>query len=220
MGKANRRRTSRGAATEQTQQSQATQGARQSAARPAPLPTDPGKAPEDCTYFRYRWWTERKHGTIRGTGETISRDAVPWIGASCLCARFLSPTEGFAMFGVAVLRQIIETFFPSLFYKLWDTEPYNFPWRVQRWEDYDHGKKARLPFWRAYHRERGHEKELKLMEKLERRTCDVCGLVGAANGPRFGVCDLCGEQRYCSILCQRTDWQIFDHSKKCIGVAK
>ena len=91
-------------------------------------------------------------------------------------------------------------------------------WRVPRWEDYDHGKKARLPFWRAYHRERGHEKELKLMEKLERRTCDVCGLVGAANGPRFGVCDLCGEQRYCSILCQRTDWSIFDHSEKCTGL--
>jgi len=125
------------------------------------------------------------------------------------------------MFGVAVLSQILETLSPSTFYETWDSPSYhNLTWRVQRWEDYDHGKKARLPFWRAYHRERGHEKELKQMEKLERRTCDVCGLVGAADGPRFGVCDLCGEQRYCSILCQRTDWKTFDHSKKCTGLAR
>ena len=118
MGKANRRRASRAAATEQTQQSQATQGARQTAARPAPLPTDPGKAPEDCTYFGYRRWAERKYGRL-------GKPAVP--GAA-----------------------------PAI----------------------------------------------------------------AADGPRFGVCDLCGEQRYCSILCQRTDWKTFDHSKKCTGLTR
>ncbi len=399
MGKANRRRASRGATvTEQTQQSQA----RQTTA--APLPTDPGKAPEDCTYFGYRRWAERKYGrlgkpAVPGAAPAIddcrlqvpsikwektfslglwcgfwlypggffsgsyspldmcqfdlsrkverkgllalkswavvlgvilgvaidwvlrvtslflsrfrwrfiemfgvafaasfcyslpwyayvvrfaiwdttasvcvTRDApVParilaiayecrlvapylvrggldplfssatgfcivlavffwnsimlnffgrfWIGASCLCSRFIAPTVGFAMFFCTVLSQVLETLSPSTFYETWNNPSYsNWTWRVQRWEDYDHGKTARLPFWRAYHRERGHEKELKQMEKLERRTCDVCGLVGAANGPRFGVCDLCGERRYCSILCQRTDWKIFDHSEKCDGL--
>ena len=75
------------------------------------------------------------------------------------------------------------------------------------------------PYWKTYHRDRGHAEAIKIMEKIERRRCDVCGLEGAVTGPRFGVCDACGVRTYCSELCQQGDWEYGGHKEECAGSA-
>ena len=91
----------------------------------------------------------------------------------------------------------------------------SYAWLFPRWES-DISIQHRTAYWKTYHRERGHAEAIKIMEKIERRRCDVCGLEGAATGPRFGVCDACGVRRYCSVLCQQCDWKD-GHKDQCAG---
>ena len=50
--------------------------------------------------------------------------------------------------------------------------------------------------------------------KLVRCQCDVCGLQRAIREESFPVCDSCGRRRYCSVECQREDWQ-GGHDRQC-----
>ena len=91
-------------------------------------------------------------------------------------------------------------------------------WCYPRWET-PINIQHRTAYWKTYHRERGHAEAIKIMEKIERRRCDVCGLEGAVTGPRFGVCDACGVRTYCSELCQQGDWEYGGHKEECAGSA-
>ena len=73
--------------------------------------------------------------------------------------------------------------------------------------------------WKAYHRERGHAEALKVLEKLERRTCDHCGVQGPTTGPRFRPCAKCRKRTYCCKLCQRSDWDLGRHKDVCAMLA-
>ena len=57
-------------------------------------------------------------------------------------------------------------------------------------------------------RKPAHEhREARRWWKLARRQCDVCGLQRGIREESFPVCDSCGRRRYCSVECQRADWE-------------
>lgn len=133
------------------------------------------------------------------------------------------PYVGTAAFCFLMLMCTVEIISPSSFrfegvYQnpnpSWETHTLSFP----RWESHINIQ-HRTAYWKTYHRERGHAEAIKIMEKIERRRCDVCGLEGAVTEPRFGVCDACGVRTYCSELCQQGDWEYGGHKEECAGSA-
>ena len=59
-----------------------------------------------------------------------------------------------------------------------------------------------------------HARQCKLLRRMRRRACDVCGAVVGRAHPPFPVCGACGKRRYCGEACQIADWEA-GHAKKC-----
>ena len=95
---------------------------------------------------------------------------------------------------------------------------FTYSFQMQRWETNEKREVTRTA-WKAYHRERGHAEALKVLEKLERRTCDHCGVQGPTTGPRFRPCAKCRKRTYCCKLCQRSDWDLGRHKDVCAMLA-
>ena len=127
----------------------------------------------------------------------------------------LSGYGGLALAFFVVLR-LIDVFAPerSLLERLRPGERYL--WTVKRgmrWQK-NADRAKRLAYWHTYFRDRGDDAAEKILEKSERRMCDVCGRQGAVRGPRYAECGACGQRRYCSVKCQRKDWEA-GHAKLC-----
>ena len=115
-----------------------------------------------------------------------------------------------------VIFRLIEIFAPErgLIERLSPGDKYL--WTVacgMRWEK-NADRAKRLAYWHTYFRDRGDAAAEKILEKSERRMCDVCGRQGAVRGPRYAECGACGQRRYCSVKCQRKDWEA-GHAKLC-----